>query len=300
MIYPANVPKRIVLSRKGFDSSAGGCASPILDGKPISLPIPDPDFSRNSNSVETKQLCFADFRKRNCSEIADLASALSNQVTDASYVHLDPDLRPELRTPKCWDLPAAFGQCSGSQTELKMIDEGDLFLFFGWFRAVSKQTDHFIYQRSAPDQHLIWGWLQVEQKLVLPDQIEMARKLAPEHPHVQFDAQHPNNCLYIGKKDLGFLKDKSGSGTFVNYRSGLVLSDPQSNLYPRQRKRSRWNLPAFFSKVKMTRVSFDNWTKQNGRIVGDAANCRGQEFIFETKCVESEVATWLEEIFVEK
>ena len=33
---------KIVLSRKGFDSAAGGVASPILpDGKMLSLPIPD-------------------------------------------------------------------------------------------------------------------------------------------------------------------------------------------------------------------------------------------------------------------
>lgn len=33
---------KIVLSRKGFDSSAGGCPSPILpDGQLLSLPIPD-------------------------------------------------------------------------------------------------------------------------------------------------------------------------------------------------------------------------------------------------------------------
>ena len=32
---------KLILSRKGFDSSAGGIASPILpDGRMISLPIP--------------------------------------------------------------------------------------------------------------------------------------------------------------------------------------------------------------------------------------------------------------------
>ena len=40
---------RLVLSRKGFDSSqaSGGCASPILqDGQMLSLPIPTPSRSR--------------------------------------------------------------------------------------------------------------------------------------------------------------------------------------------------------------------------------------------------------------
>ncbi|MBA3801209.1 MAG: hypothetical protein H0X18_19410 [Geodermatophilaceae bacterium] len=33
---------KLILSRKGFDSAAGGCPSPILeDGSMLSLPIPD-------------------------------------------------------------------------------------------------------------------------------------------------------------------------------------------------------------------------------------------------------------------
>lgn len=31
---------RIIFSRKGFDSAAGKAPSPILDGRPLSLPIP--------------------------------------------------------------------------------------------------------------------------------------------------------------------------------------------------------------------------------------------------------------------
>ncbi|MEO0699368.1 MAG: hypothetical protein AAFY81_06585, partial [Pseudomonadota bacterium] len=32
---------RVIFSRKGFDTSAGGGPSPIVDGAPVSLPIPD-------------------------------------------------------------------------------------------------------------------------------------------------------------------------------------------------------------------------------------------------------------------
>lgn len=31
---------KLILSRKGFDSAAGKCPSPIIDGRPLSLPIP--------------------------------------------------------------------------------------------------------------------------------------------------------------------------------------------------------------------------------------------------------------------
>jgi len=31
---------KLIFSRKGFDSTAGKCPSPIVEGVPISLPIP--------------------------------------------------------------------------------------------------------------------------------------------------------------------------------------------------------------------------------------------------------------------
>jgi len=31
---------KLILSRKHSDSSAGGCPSPLIDGRPVSLPIP--------------------------------------------------------------------------------------------------------------------------------------------------------------------------------------------------------------------------------------------------------------------
>ena len=40
---------RIIFSRKGFDSSAGGGPSPIVNGAPLTLPIPDSKgFSRTT------------------------------------------------------------------------------------------------------------------------------------------------------------------------------------------------------------------------------------------------------------
>ena len=39
---------RIVFSRKGFDSGSGGAPSPILSGKPVSLPIPTTHRSHTS------------------------------------------------------------------------------------------------------------------------------------------------------------------------------------------------------------------------------------------------------------
>jgi len=71
---------RVVLSRKGFDTTAGGCPSPIVAGRPLSLPIP--------TRMPT--------RFRYC----DLAAGVGEVVEQLtrgrharqSFCHLDPDL----------------------------------------------------------------------------------------------------------------------------------------------------------------------------------------------------------------
>src|SRR6267378_2603959 len=46
-----NRPMRVIFSRKGFDSAAGNPPSPIIDGEPISLPIPTKRRSETSYLV---------------------------------------------------------------------------------------------------------------------------------------------------------------------------------------------------------------------------------------------------------
>ena len=49
---------KVILSRKGFDSSNGGCPSPILpDGTLLSLPIPTDDRDRRSHTVTLTRIC---------------------------------------------------------------------------------------------------------------------------------------------------------------------------------------------------------------------------------------------------
>ena len=48
---------KLVLSRKGFDSSSGGCPSPILpDGQMLSLPIPGRDRRTPYSVLNTRTL----------------------------------------------------------------------------------------------------------------------------------------------------------------------------------------------------------------------------------------------------
>ena len=78
---------RIILSRKGFDSSSGGCSSPIFpDGSMISLPIPD-----KRSPIRYRDLTW---RERN---LGDVVAKLTHGKQRNEYrAHLDPDLRKSI------------------------------------------------------------------------------------------------------------------------------------------------------------------------------------------------------------
>ena len=102
---------KIIFSRKGFDTQNGGISSPIIEGIPLSFPIP---YTENTSIT---------FNDLNLSKlIIDLSK---NKINPLTTCHVDPDL--EL---------GAFGQVSASQSHLnnQKVGIGDLFLFFGRFR----------------------------------------------------------------------------------------------------------------------------------------------------------------------
>ncbi len=78
---------RLILSRKGFDSSSGGCPSPIFPGgSMISLPIPD--------MRSPIRYCDLTWRGRN---LGDVVAELTKGKQRSDYsANLDPDLRRDL------------------------------------------------------------------------------------------------------------------------------------------------------------------------------------------------------------
>ena len=144
---------KLILSRKGFDSSAGGIASPILpDGRMISLPIPSKgdDFTFADINVPGRRYWRAACR------LEPPQHAINGRV------HLDPDLDRSAgnRLPG-WR--PALGQTGAAQTHLlgQDVGLGDVFLFFGWFREVEEHQGIWRYVPGAPDLHVIFGWLEV-------------------------------------------------------------------------------------------------------------------------------------------
>ena len=82
---------KIILRRKGFDSSLGGYPSPILpDGKMVSLPIPLNDFVKYSDLKVGNGLSYYDLMKqlRTKIKIGKQWQALDKETK----CYLDPDI----------------------------------------------------------------------------------------------------------------------------------------------------------------------------------------------------------------
>lgn len=280
---------KVVLSRKGFDSSYGGMASPILpDGRLISLPIP----SRNDTNT-LADLNFPDL------DMGKLVGDLSKgRLSLQTHIHLDPDLdRPVDARMLGWR--PSLGQTGAAQSHLSSlgIGIGDVFLFFGWFRKVEFYEGQWRYERGSPDLHVIFGWLEVGD--VLPIVTERTRCLVrypwiANHPHVASPDWYadPRNTLYIARERSAFSNNADfGGGSFYSFNSARCLTKPGSS-------RSIWSLPAWFAPNGRTPLTYHpnptRW-KPNGNDVNLHSAAKGQEFIINSE-EYPELSDWVDNI----
>lgn len=177
---------KIVFSRKGFDSASGGSPSPIIDGRPISIPIPTVDRSETTYGNLGLGLI--------------VQRATRGRLTAADLCHHDP----MFEQGRC-----AFGQTGAAQSHLDNngIGVGDVFLFFGLFATPAGSDPH----------HRIFGYLEVA------DVTKPGKAPTPSSQPVGFRHRHPhtignwnaNNTIYVGRGD-----------TAATDASGLRLSLP--------------------------------------------------------------------------
>jgi len=267
---------KIILSRKGFDSSVGELASPIIQpGRLLSLPIPVTDEKKEKgigyNNLKFDGQCLSEI-------IEQLSKSKRNKFDTSRHAHLDPDLdrdRLESRRPG-WR--AAFGQVGQPQSFLKNVQAGDLFLFFGWFRHTSIAKGYLRYQSPVKELHVIFGWLQVEEIFrpgVTAKDCPMSVK---DHPHVlNANADgYTSNTIYIAADKLTVMEqnwDVPGAGTFSCFKPSLQLTAPE-------RPRSHWCLPRWFDPERPKGARAD-WPCYDNRIpFNSQAYGRCQEFVF--------------------
>ncbi len=160
---------KIVFSRKGFDSASGGAPSPIIKGRPVSIPIPATHRSQTTYGHLGLGAVVREIT-RNC-------------FTENSLCHCDPMFQGH----KC-----AFGQTSAAQSHLtnNNVGVGDVFLFFGLFSGIDGKHRH----------HRIFGFLQVERVLHLganPKLEDQPPGFEIQHPHT-IGVWSPNNTIYLG------------------------------------------------------------------------------------------------------
>ncbi len=244
--------KNLILSRKGFDATAGGRASPIFEnGDIFSVPIPQ----KRQSPSRYRDLRFNDLSGK---EILNLIGAQSISYKD--FCHNDPMLSEK---------NGIFGQAGGAQGELDNcgIEKGDLFLFFGWFKQ---------YCQRGPNLHHLFGWLQVEN--IIKGNFEILNFLSKNgisHPHGTKDVgQFKNNTIYIASRNITFsdsVKDLRGHGRFKKTAKNLILTE-------NGKSRSRWRFTKkYFSDTKSLFRNRLKWKDEKNCLV----NCIGigQEFI---------------------
>jgi hypothetical protein len=160
---------KVIFSRKGFDSAAGGAPSPIIEGEPISLPIP------TERRSETTYL------------IAGLGKIVEQvtkgRIVAGDYCHEDP-----MFLNGRW----AFGQTGAAQSHLAKngVGVGDVFLFFGLFASLHGRDRH----------HRIFGYMEVEEVRRLgsrPCESDNPKGFLRRHPHT-IGEWNENNTLYLG------------------------------------------------------------------------------------------------------
>ncbi|MBU6296882.1 MAG: hypothetical protein KGJ79_04965 [Alphaproteobacteria bacterium] len=277
---------KVILSRKGFDSANGGVASPILPGGTlVPLPIPAARDPRTYGEVAVNGVA---------------VGPLVEQLTGGRYkrtsrCHLDPDLDSEA-VPRIAGWRPAFGQINSAQSHLARhaICKGDLFLFFGWFREAEQIDGRWRFVREAPNLHVIYGWMEVDEVINLAAS-RRSDLLAPfaDHPHLH-GRSDPSNTLYLASERLHLPRlDRQGGGMFREISGPRVLTDT------RQSKRSTWRLPQWLHPDFGTTLSYN---ETPGRWQLDGTECtlssaaRGQEFVLATANREATEA-WLGDVF---
>jgi hypothetical protein len=288
---------KIILSRKGFDGNTGGFASPIMPcGRLLSLPIPVTPKQMANGEVG---IPYADLRFDG-QPLSEINNQLCNHNHQFPYnaAHLDPDLDRGRLEPREQGWKRTFGQQGRAQADLKDVKEGDLFLFFGWFRRTRYENSQLRYlqpRKCGKDLHVIFGWLQIGE--IHPVRKEQHQDEFPKwlhyHPHIVNRENYGNlNTIYIAADELivsGQRLGVRGAGTFPCFKPSLQLTAQG------EEARAHWCLPKWLCKEQ----NHGTWPCREGHVPFDSYRYRQkQEFVFAVPEPDNqEVMKWLNDLF---
>jgi len=197
---------KIIFSRKGFDSAAGGFPSPIFpDGTLFSIPIPSRfdklsygdlqgEWDGTPISLILNDLSGGKIYRQKSWHVCDYSS-------DEQRCHHDPMWISKEPMPKL-----ALGQAGRADGHLRKqnISIGDIFLFYGWFRQVDFIDGRWSYCPTAKDVHVIWSYMTIGDVLRIDTPSQKADAVSAyhflkQHPHLD-RRQDSNNSIYISKE----------------------------------------------------------------------------------------------------
>lgn len=288
---------KIILSRKGVDSSAGGFASPIFpDGRLLSIPIPDDRAPVKYRDIQ------GDDKQRILSKLVkDLGRG---KLSASQKVHVDPDLdKTQLQRKPGWR--PLFGQCGAAQSHLHSlaVGPGDLFLFFGWFREVEIYRRRWRYVSGAADKHVLFGWMQIASVDTVAEILQTKKdRWAHYHPHCVSEFSG-SNVIYRGTRQLVLTDHQeltnhktAGAGLFEHYHDKLCLTEID-------RSRSHWRLPGWMHpQGRNSTLSYHSdptrWCKDGDDVLLRSA-ARGQEFVLNLEDYPEGVG-WVRGLFGER
>ncbi|WP_136255421.1 hypothetical protein [Onishia niordana] len=278
---------KLILSRKGFDTAAGGVPSPIFpDGRLLSLPIPDARSTIAYHHIDHEGASLGPL----------VAELTRGRITAGQGAHLDPDLLAQ-SLPRRPGWRPLFGQMGQAQGHLRNqgVGPGDLFLFFGLFRRVERRGGAWRWVREAPPCHLLWGWMQVEEVVSLSGGWPAGYEWAHDHPHGQrLEAAH--NVLYVARRRLalgGGADGLPGAGVFAHESAACRLTAPGAEAV------SCWALPrCFYPDDGRPPLSYHadpgRWRLRPDHAALRAV-ARGQEFVLEGEAYPEAIA-WAGEL----
>ncbi len=264
---------KLILSRKGFDSTFDDIASPILpDGTLLSLPIPLNDNVRYDELYYGGQ------------SYLDIINQLKTSNIEYKNCHLDPDIRKDIiKRDNNW--MAAFGQSDSAYSHLRnqSVDKGDIFLFFGWFKQTEYDAEGKLkYVDKALDLQVIYGYLQVGEKLTKWDDIKELKWHPHSQPYREELTKKKKNVIYVASNYLLDTK-QLGYGT-LKFTPDLVLTKKCDSC------RTHWTLPKCLEHKNITYHSEKNY--KDGYF---KAASRGQEFVVEC---DKDILDWIKNIIL--
>ena len=262
---------KIILSRKGFDSSNGGFPSIILPSKEmLSLPIPscyEGDYKYSDITTKNDGNLF-DIMKQCIGEKIQLGKKDIN-LTEDIHCHLDPFLgNYSVKETNCWN--GIFGQEGASAGHLRNeeVNTGDIFIFFGWFDDVEIINGHYQYVNKGEPKgkHTMFGYLEIGEKY---ENIKDVPQKYKNHPHV-INQDRKNNTIFIASEKFTLNPEFKGYGIF-KYNPELDLTKKEDGTYM---NRTCWMLPEFFKNLKISYHKSESFKDEYFK----AANI-GQEFV---------------------